>query len=84
MRKVSEVLEELIMGIQPGRVKTAEYDKALFTALYYLVKCEESRQVDTINTGVEVCPVCGNEDLAKVKGCLRCFKCGWKGDCNGW
>lgn len=23
------------------------------------------------------CPSCGSEDLAKIKGCVRCLKCGW-------
>ena len=23
-------------------------------------------------------------DLAKVKGCIKCLKCGFKFDCNGW
>ena len=31
------------------------------------------------------CPRCGeSHDLAKVKGCLKCLKCGFKFDCNGW
>ena len=31
------------------------------------------------------CPRCGeSRDLAKVKGCLKCLKCGFKFDCNGW
>jgi ribosomal protein L37AE/L43A len=32
-----------------------------------------------------VCPSCGEtNDLAKVKGCIKCLKCGFKFDCNGW
>ena len=32
-----------------------------------------------------VCPQCGeSNDLAKVKGCIKCLKCGFKFDCNGW
>jgi hypothetical protein len=32
-----------------------------------------------------VCPRCGeSHDLAKVKGCIKCLKCGFKFDCNGW
>ncbi len=32
-----------------------------------------------------VCPQCGeSKDLAKVKGCIRCLRCGFKFDCNGW
>ena len=31
------------------------------------------------------CPQCGeSHDLAKVKGCIKCLKCGFKFDCNGW
>ena len=31
------------------------------------------------------CPRCGESlDLAKVKGCVKCLKCGYKFDCNGW
>ena len=31
------------------------------------------------------CPRCGeSQDLAKVKGCIKCLKCGYKFDCNGW
>jgi ribosomal protein S27AE len=32
-----------------------------------------------------VCPRCSeSHDLAKVKGCIKCLKCGYKFDCNGW
>ena len=31
------------------------------------------------------CPRCGeSHDLAKIKGCIKCLKCGFKFDCNGW
>lgn len=31
------------------------------------------------------CPQCGeSRELAKVKGCVRCLRCGYKFDCNGW
>jgi transposase len=34
---------------------------------------------------VTTCPRCGeSHDLAKVKGCIKCLKCGFKFDCNGW
>lgn len=34
---------------------------------------------------IEVCPVCSeSRELAQIKGCLRCLKCGFKWDCNGW
>lgn len=36
-------------------------------------------------TGDTVCPRCGeSQDLAKVKGCIKCLRCGFKFDCNGW
>jgi hypothetical protein len=32
-----------------------------------------------------VCTNCGeSEQLAKVKGCIRCLRCHYKFDCNGW
>jgi hypothetical protein len=34
---------------------------------------------------ITVCPSCGEaQQLAKVKGCVRCLRCGFKFDCNGW
>jgi len=34
---------------------------------------------------VDMCDRCGEtQRLAKVKGCVRCLACGYKGDCNGW
>jgi hypothetical protein len=34
---------------------------------------------------VDVCPHCSESvNLALIKGCLRCMKCGFKWDCNGW
>jgi ribosomal protein S27AE len=31
------------------------------------------------------CPRCGeSQQLAKVKGCVKCLQCGFKFDCNGW
>lgn len=31
------------------------------------------------------CPRCGeSQQLAKVKGCIKCLTCGYKFDCNGW
>ena len=39
-------------------------------------------EIDTEDT---TCPRCGeSHELAKVKGCLKCLKCGFKFDCNGW
>lgn len=38
-----------------------------------------------IDTDETVCPRCGeSQNLAKVKGCIKCLKCGFKFDCNGW
>ena len=38
-----------------------------------------------IDSEETVCPRCGeSHDLAKVKGCIKCLKCGYKFDCNGW
>ena len=40
------------------------------------------RGIDADDT---TCPRCGeSHDLAKVKGCIKCLKCGFKFDCNGW
>jgi hypothetical protein len=34
---------------------------------------------------IDVCPHCSESvNLALIKGCLRCMKCGFKWDCNGW
>ena len=41
-----------------------------------------SQDIETDDT---TCPRCGeSHDLAKVKGCIKCLKCGFKFDCNGW
>lgn len=33
----------------------------------------------------DICPRCSESvDLALIKGCLRCMRCGFKWDCNGW
>jgi len=43
-----------------------------------------SSPADT-ETADTTCPRCGeSHDLAKVKGCVKCLKCGFKFDCNGW
>ena len=43
------------------------------------------RAPGAIDTDDTTCPRCGeSKDLAKVKGCIRCLKCGFKFDCNGW
>jgi hypothetical protein len=37
------------------------------------------------DAGETTCPRCGeSHELAKVKGCIKCLKCGFKLDCNGW
>ena len=42
----------------------------------------QGSHADTDDT---TCPRCGeSHDLAKIKGCLKCLKCGFKFDCNGW
>jgi ribosomal protein S27AE len=39
----------------------------------------------SIDSDDTTCPRCGeSHDLAKVKGCIKCLKCGYKFDCNGW
>ena len=49
-------------------------------------KATEGKQVGlSIDSDETVCPRCGeSHDLAKVKGCIKCLKCGYKFDCNGW
>ena len=45
-------------------------------------KSASAADVDAEDT---TCPRCGeSHDLAKVKGCVKCLKCGFKFDCNGW
>lgn len=44
-----------------------------------------TRSAPQIDSDETVCPNCGeSHDLAKVKGCIKCLKCGFKFDCNGW
>jgi ribosomal protein S27AE len=41
-----------------------------------------ARPIETDDT---TCPRCGeSQELAKVKGCIKCLTCGFKFDCNGW
>ena len=36
-------------------------------------------------TDETTCPHCSeSQELAKVKGCIKCLRCGFKFDCNGW
>jgi ribosomal protein S27AE len=44
------------------------------------------RRTSEVENGDETtCPRCGeSHELAKVKGCIKCLKCGFKFDCNGW
>ena len=45
----------------------------------------ERAQRSDADTDDTNCPRCGeSHDLAKVKGCIKCLKCGFKFDCNGW
>jgi hypothetical protein len=38
-----------------------------------------------VDTGETTCPHCGeSQQLAKIKGCIKCLTCGFKFDCNGW
>ena len=40
---------------------------------------------DRADQDTTTCPHCGeSHELAKVKGCIKCLKCGFKFDCNGW
>ena len=49
-----------------------------------VVRTESERQPHE-DTEETTCPRCGeSHDLAKVKGCIKCLKCGFKFDCNGW
>jgi hypothetical protein len=47
----------------------------------------KNRNPETPNPEAEetTCPRCSeSHDLAKVKGCIKCLRCGFKFDCNGW
>jgi ribosomal protein S27AE len=45
----------------------------------------ETQAASAANSEETTCPRCGeSHDLAKVKGCIKCLKCGFKFDCNGW
>jgi len=45
----------------------------------------ESPRLPHADTDETTCPRCDeSHDLAKVKGCIKCLKCGFKFDCNGW
>jgi len=47
-------------------------------------KREPDREPDR-ETDDTACPRCGeSQQLAKIKGCIKCLKCGFKFDCNGW
>ena len=47
-----------------------------------LKPAQPAADVDAEDT---TCPRCAeSHDLAKVKGCIKCLKCGFKFDCNGW
>ena len=48
-------------------------------------KPEAGSREPEAETDDTTCPRCGeSHDLAKVKGCVKCLKCGFKFDCNGW
>jgi hypothetical protein len=45
----------------------------------------ETKPSSDDDSGETTCPGCGeSHELAKVKGCIKCLKCGFKFDCNGW
>jgi hypothetical protein len=45
-------------------------------------KTNAAAHIDTADT---VCLRCGeSQELAQIKGCIKCLKCGFKFDCNGW
>ena len=47
--------------------------------------CPDQARAQLEDTDETTCPRCGeSHDLAKVKGCVKCLKCGFKFDCNGW
>jgi hypothetical protein len=44
-----------------------------------------ARALSSIEAEDTTCPQCNeSQQLAKVKGCIKCLKCGFKFDCNGW
>jgi ribosomal protein S27AE len=46
---------------------------------------DDGQHLSTQDGDETTCPRCGeSHDLAKVKGCIKCLKCGFKFDCNGW
>ena len=64
------------MHVPPAR------DPASASATADRLDASATARPDTDDT---VCPRCGeSHDLAKVKGCVKCLKCGFKFDCNGW
>jgi ribosomal protein L37AE/L43A len=43
------------------------------------------RELPSIEADDTTCPRCNeSQQLAKVKGCIKCLHCGFKFDCNGW
>lgn len=49
-----------------------------------LVKSPKLRPAGSTPATVAICPNCASENLAKIKGCVRCLACGFKEDCHGW
>ena len=46
---------------------------------------DTKKRPDQPDADATTCPQCGeSHELAKVKGCIKCLKCGFKFDCNGW
>jgi hypothetical protein len=53
--------------------------------LVSLANADLTRSAPQNEDDATTCPRCGeSHDLAKVKGCIKCLKCGFKFDCNGW
>jgi ribosomal protein S27AE len=47
-------------------------------------KAEIAARIASAKPPADQCPNCGeSRELAKIKGCIRCLRCGWKEDCSG-
>ena len=60
-----------------GRVAAAERD--------FAARSEASRRGwRNRKAAAPSCDRCNSTNLARIKGCIRCLKCGFRFDCNGW
>jgi transposase len=58
-------------------------DRGILWRVEKRIESVQPRSADDDET--TTCPRCGeSHELAKVKGCIKCLKCGFKFDCNGW